>query len=83
MGAIIIPDSVTEKQKKDAAVARVMDTKAIARQLVLNSYAGGSPETRVSPAQAFDIAEEFMAEQTRRFPRHDTATGEEKDVTHG
>lgn len=68
-----------EKANKEAVVARVMDTKAVARQLVLNSYAGGSPATRVTPAQAFDIAEEFMAEQTRRFPKHDTANGEEKD----
>lgn len=83
MSSIIIPDSITDKQKKDAAVAKVMDTKAIARQLLLNSYAGGSPATRIDPAQAFDIAIEFANEQTRRFPKHDTATGEEKDVTHG
>lgn len=83
MGSIIIPDAITDKQKKEAAVAKVMDTKQLARNLFQNSYAGGSPATRITPGHAFDLSAQFMAEQTLRFPKHDTSTGEEKDVTHG
>jgi len=82
MGLIQIPQEILDKQKKSAATARVMDTKQLARQLLMNSYAGGHVDCRISAGIAFRVAKEFMDEQARLFPNHETADGTEKDATH-
>ena len=63
------------KAERELNDARVMDTKNLARNLLIQSMAS---ESGISAEQAFVLAEKFMAEQTRRYPKHDTIDGKEK-----
>ncbi len=56
-----------EKADKEARDGLVADVKNLARNLVLQHL--------ISPSEAFDRAQAFIEEQTRRFPRNDTVDG--------
>lgn len=72
MSTIINP--AAERQLQAANDARIADTKNLARTLFSNSYFGGRTD-RLSDREAFDLADGFMREQAKRFPKNETADG--------
>lgn len=67
MNPSIILNPYQEKKDQEARDGLVMDTKNLARNLVIQHL--------ISPSEAFDRATAFVAEQSRRFPANDTVDG--------
>lgn len=61
----IIINPVADKQAKEKARARQMDTINLARNIVIQSAAG----RLIGAHEAFERAEAFKAEEERRFPK--------------
>lgn len=68
-----------EKQEKELRQGRVLDIKNMARQLVLNSYAAGNRECRLSSEEAFALAQHHRDLEEKLFPKNNTPDGTEVD----
>ncbi len=65
-----------EKEARDLADARIADIKNLARSLYIATAQRG---VAYCAQEAFDDAQAFVEEQTKRFPKNDTLDGRIKE----